>query len=116
MVLAVIKETKAENLAWIVLDSYIRRHGIARTIVSDRGTQFVGGVWKQLCKLLGIERQLSTAYHHQTDGAMERANSTVETYLGIYAQYDYNDWSQLLPLAELAVNARTPVSTEQLPS
>jgi len=36
---------------------------------------------EELTKALGITRQLSTVYHPQTDGQIERINQEVETFL-----------------------------------
>jgi hypothetical protein len=49
-------------------------HGTPTAITSDRGPQFVSDLWNHFCKLLKIEKRLSTAYHPQTDGATERMN------------------------------------------
>ena len=42
----------------------------------DRGPQFASQVMKDICKRLGIQPWLSTAYHLQTNGQMERIRST----------------------------------------
>ena len=43
-------------------------------MISDRGLQFAAGLTKELNKMLGIETKLSTAYHLQTNGQIERTN------------------------------------------
>jgi len=59
---------------------------------------------KELYKLLGIEKNASTAYHPQTDGQTERMNQEIETYLRFFTNYDQDDWAQQLPLAEFTYN------------
>jgi len=49
-------------------------HRIPRKIISDRGLQFASKFMGELCKCLGIQRALSTAYHPQTDGQTEQMN------------------------------------------
>jgi transposase InsO family protein len=71
-------ETDSEQIAWALVRRVISKHGFPRSIVSDRGPQFVSLVWSRICALVGIQKRLSTAYHPQTDGATERINSTVE--------------------------------------
>jgi transposase InsO family protein len=66
-------------------------HGIVRRIISDRGPQFASKFMKELCNALGIERNLSTAYHPQTDGQTERINQKIETYLQSFNNYRQND-------------------------
>ena len=58
----------ARNTAYLFYREIFRLHGLPDSIVSDRGSQFTSEFWKWLCKLLGIDHRLSTAYHPQTDG------------------------------------------------
>lgn len=100
-----------ESVAEAMLTCLIRHHGPPRSIVSDRGPQFVGMVWKRICELLKIQRRLSTAFHPETDGSTERANQVMEQYLRSFVCYAQDDWFGLLPIAMLAVNNRTATST-----
>jgi hypothetical protein len=59
------------GLAEIYKKEVWRIHGIPRRIISDRGPQFASKFMKELCNALGIERNLSMAYHPQTDGQTE---------------------------------------------
>jgi len=45
-----------------------------RKILSDRGPQFALKFIEEFIKALGTTRQLSMAYHPQTDGQTERMN------------------------------------------
>jgi transposase InsO family protein len=53
----------------------IQLHGIPKTIVSDRGSQFTAHFWEHLHKGLGTSLVCSTPYHPQTDGQTERVNA-----------------------------------------
>jgi len=79
-------------------------HGLPIEIISDMDAKFSGEFWESLCKMLGVKRRMSTAYHPQTDGQTERSNQVLEGYLRTFVNYDQNDWYQLLPLAEHANN------------
>jgi hypothetical protein len=50
----------------------VRLHGIPKTIVFYRGSQFIAHFWEHLHKGLGTSLVRSTAYHPQTDGQRER--------------------------------------------
>ena len=110
-----LKDITAETVAKWFLRTFYRRHYLPRAIVSDRGTQFTGHLWTRVCNLLGIVRRLSTAFHPETDGATERMNQTVETYLRMFVNYTQDNWEDLLPFAELAVNNRTAAATKVSP-
>jgi transposase InsO family protein len=83
-----LQDITAETLADWFVRTYYRRHAIPKAIVSDRGAQFVGALWKRVCQLLGITRRLSTAFHPETDGSTQRMNQNVETFLRMFVDYD----------------------------
>jgi transposase InsO family protein len=93
------------------IDRFAREHGIADSIVSDRGTQFVNALWGGLCQRLGIQRRLSTAFHPQTDGQTERMNAVVEEYIRNFCNSYQTDWAPLTAIAQLAINGRDAAST-----
>jgi hypothetical protein len=97
-------------------DLLIRRvfckYGLPGKIICDRGTQFTSQVMKAVYESLQITPAYSTAYHPQTDGASERANQWLETYLRAYCNRTQSNWSKYLPHAELAANTRINSSTK----
>jgi len=101
----------AEGFARLFLERYVPYHWLPRAITSDRGVQFVNKFWSRLCELLKIERRLSTAYHPETDGATERRNQEVETFLRTFTAYYQNDWDQLLPMAQISLDNKPATST-----
>jgi len=64
----------AVTYAKIYFDHILSLHGVPKTIVSDRGTQFVSQFWKCLHKSLGTKLLYSSAYHPQIGGQTERVN------------------------------------------
>ena len=60
--------------------------------------------FKELLKLLGVKSSLSTAYHPETDGTMERANQEIEAYLAIYCASHPEEWLMAIHLLEFAHN------------
>jgi hypothetical protein len=56
-------------------------HGVPKTIVSNRGPQFVFKFWEELHKALDTKLLHSSAYHPQTSGQTERVNQILEDML-----------------------------------
>ena len=81
----------APGLAKVILDVVVRHHGFPDLIMSDRGSLFTSKFWSLLCYFLDIKRQLSTAFHPQTDGQTEQQNSTMEAYLQAFVNFEQND-------------------------
>jgi hypothetical protein len=57
-----------------------------------------------VCAQLNIKQNISTAYHPQTDGQSEWANTQVEQYLHIYGNMEQDNWVNLLPMAQYVHN------------
>ena len=57
-----------EEIVKIYRDNIWKLHGIPRKILSDRGPKFASKFMEEFTKALGTKRQLSMAYHLQTDG------------------------------------------------
>lgn len=105
----------AEGLATLFRDWIWRLHGIPKSIISDRGAIFTSKFWKTLSQMVGLQTNLSTAFHPQTDGQTERTNASLEQYLHIYCNYQQDNWSQLLSSAEYAYNNTKSATTGMTP-
>ncbi|MBW0594071.1 hypothetical protein O181_133786 [Austropuccinia psidii MF-1] len=102
-------------LAHLFIKNIFSKHGLPSSIVSDRGSLFVSSFWTKLCQKLKISRDLSTAYHPETDGQTDRVNQILEKYLWMYVSYHQDYWNTCLPLAEFAYNNSDHSSTKQSP-
>ncbi|MBW0543496.1 hypothetical protein O181_083211 [Austropuccinia psidii MF-1] len=105
----------ALDLAQLFISHVFSKHGLPISIVSDRGSLFFSSFWTQLCQQLKISRDLSTAFHPETDGQTDRVNQILEQYLWMYVGYHQYDWHTWLPLAEFAYNNAEHSSTKQSP-
>ena len=97
------------------MEHHVRQHGIPDIIVSDRDARFTSNFWKSLMKQWGTKLAMSTAFHPQTDGQAEKANSIIERYFRAYATHCPHDWDTLLPMAEFAYNSSRHQSTDMSP-
>ncbi|MBW0581447.1 hypothetical protein O181_121162, partial [Austropuccinia psidii MF-1] len=105
----------ALDLAPIFISHLFSKHRLAVGIVSDRGSLFVSSFWTQLCQELKISRDLSTAFHPETDGQTEKVNQILEKYLRMYVSYHQDYWYTCLPLAAFAYYNAENSSTKQSP-
>jgi hypothetical protein len=58
-----------------------------------------------------MKLHFTSGYHPQGDGQTERTNQTLEQYLRCYCNYQQDNWSDLLPLAEFAYNNAPSATT-----
>ncbi|XP_073153035.1 uncharacterized protein [Henckelia pumila] len=67
----------------IYVRDVVRLHGVPNSIVSDRDPIFTSHFWQSLQEALGTRLYLSTAYHPQTGGQLERTIQTLEDILRV---------------------------------
>ena len=112
---ATIEGTLAEGLVRLFRDNVWKLHGLLESVVLDRRPQFTAELTKELNKMLGIETKLSTAFHPQTDGQIERMNQELEQYLWFFVEHKQKDWLEWLASAEFAVNNKIHMATKVSP-
>src|SRR5258706_1602317 len=102
------------ELTQLFLTHVFSKHGMLSLVASDWGSEFISHFFQSLGKLLWMELHFMSGYHLEGDGQMECLNQVLEQYLWAYTNYQQDDWSSLLPLAEFtynnAMNATTGVS------
>ncbi len=105
----------AFETAEVLLDQVFRLYGLPDDIVSDRGPQFRSRVWNSLCQQLNINVSLTSGYHPQSNGQVERLNQEIIRFLRSYCHRNQNDWSRFLMWAEYAQNSLRKPSTGLTP-
>jgi hypothetical protein len=70
---------------------------------------------QEVCHIMGIERNPSTAYHPRTDGQSERSNQWVETAIRFISDHHQTNWAPYLPIAQFAHNNWPSETTRKLP-
>jgi hypothetical protein len=113
--IAVNNTYSAKDYAEIYLDRIVRLHGIPKTIISDRGPQFIAHFWEQLHKNLGTKLIHSSDYHPQTDGQTERVNQIINDMLRACIIHFDKSWDKCLALAEFSYNNSYQASLKMAP-
>ena len=72
-----IPDQTAETIAKVLVEEVICRHGIPEELLSDRGVNFLSSLIQEICELLGMRKINTAGYHPQTDGLVEKFNSTL---------------------------------------
>jgi transposase InsO family protein len=104
-----------QDYAELYVDQIVRLHGIPKTIVSDRGTQFMAHFWEQLHESLGTKLILSSSYHPQIDGQTEQVNQIVENMLRASIMHFDKSWDECLSLVEFSYNNSYQASLKMAP-
>ena len=111
----ITEKTLAKGLARLFRDNVWKLHRLPKSIISDRGPQFVAGIMWKLNRILGIESKLLTVFYSQTDGQTERVNQELEQYLRMFIDHRQEQWPDWLGTAEFAYNNKVHSSTKMSP-
>ncbi|GJZ67425.1 putative reverse transcriptase domain-containing protein [Tanacetum coccineum] len=79
--LPIKKMDSMEKLTRLYLKEIVCRHGVPILIILDRDSHFTSNFWRSLQEALGMNLDMSTAYHPQMDGQSERTIQTLEDML-----------------------------------
>ena len=94
-------DQEAETVAKILVEEIICRHGAPKQILTDRGSNFMSAVMNQVYQLFHIHKVSTSSYHPQTDGLVERYNSTLLDMLSAYGNANQDDWDIYLPFLHM---------------
>ncbi|GJR34471.1 putative reverse transcriptase domain-containing protein [Tanacetum coccineum] len=92
-----------DRLARLYLNEIVARHGVPISIISNRDSRFTSRFW-QLKEALGTRLDMSTTYHHQTDGQSERTIQTLEDMLLSMQHRTLGKLDVICPLVEFSYN------------
>jgi transposase InsO family protein len=96
-------------------DYNFARHGIPAILLSEEGSEFLNRLVTETCKLCGVTKVFSAAYHSRGHGKVERLNRTMEDRLKHTTNFSCNDWDQWLPKALFAIHTTPSVGTKFSP-
>lgn len=109
--IATTKQLSVKALADLYIQHVFKDYRFPRTVVLDRGPQFISQFWRYLYQRLSSKAKLSSAFYPEIDRQTERSNATIEEYLRAFTNYVQDDQVYQLLLAEFAANNTTSAAT-----
>ena len=111
-----VPDQKATRLVELLTKKVIPFFGVPEALLSDRGTNLLSNLMRDVCSSLGITNLNTTAYHPQCDGMVERFNRTLKVMLRKHAGRYGNQWDQYLARILWAYRNTPHESTGEKPS
>jgi transposase InsO family protein len=75
---------------------------VPKSIQSDQGSNFMSGLFQQVMYELGVRQYKSTAYHPESQGALERFPQILKTMMRTYCYQYEKDWDEVVHLVLFA--------------
>uniref|UniRef100_A0A3Q1F7N1 Gypsy retrotransposon integrase-like protein 1 n=1 Tax=Acanthochromis polyacanthus TaxID=80966 RepID=A0A3Q1F7N1_9TELE len=77
--------------------------GLPKVVQTDQGTNFLSRTFKDTLQSLGISHSVSSAYHPQSQGALERWHQTLKSMLSKFCQETGKYWDDGVPFVLFAI-------------
>ena len=84
-------------------------------IISDQGREFINQVSRHLFEMTNTEHRISSAYHPQSNGLVERYNQTLQRSFIKFVNNNQNDWDEKLDGVLFAYRTSKHASTQVTP-
>ncbi|KAL3979168.1 gamma-glutamyltranspeptidase / glutathione hydrolase / leukotriene-C4 hydrolase [Sarotherodon galilaeus] len=85
------------------LVNFFSTFGLPKSVQTDQGSNFMSKIFAQVLKSLSIKHQKSSAYHPESQGALERFHQTLKAMMRKFCLESGREWDEGLPLLLLAV-------------
>ena len=105
-----IPDISAQSVIDAFVSGWIQNFGIPSTVTSDRGSQFSSAIFQQMTRIWGIETILTTPYHPEANGMVERFHRRLKESLIALGAHEPEKWFWKLPMSLLAI--RTTVKPD----
>ena len=109
-------EKPTQGCAAKLVHDYIPRWGCPHTFLSDRSPEFVSTVCREIFRMLGAVKRVTSSAHAQTNGMVERLNHTLCQMLSHLIADNQTNWDELLLHAIAAHNNSVSPGTGLAPN
>ncbi|CAF1498928.1 unnamed protein product, partial [Rotaria sordida] len=110
-----VRDNTAQTAIRFLKEDIISKFGTPRCILTDNGTHFTSTLMNELIKQIGSTHLYSTPYHPQTNGQVERYNSTMDAKIAALSNLRKTDWDDQLSFVTFNYNTSIHSSTKQIP-
>src|SRR6218665_1556158 len=100
-----IRNQESLTVATTLVDQWISRYGCPKQLLTDQGPCFEAALFRDLCRLLQIDRVRTSPYKPSTNGTIERFHRTLNSMVGRVVAQNQKDWSNHVPWVLMAYRA-----------
>uniref|UniRef100_A0A3B3R4L1 Gypsy retrotransposon integrase-like protein 1 n=1 Tax=Paramormyrops kingsleyae TaxID=1676925 RepID=A0A3B3R4L1_9TELE len=93
------------------LIKFFTTFGLPRRVQSDQGSNFMSKLFAQVVRELGVCHTVSSAYHPESQGALERFHQSFKNMLRIFCLDAGKEWDEGVPLLLFAIRGAVQEAT-----
>lgn len=97
-----LRNISAKNIVKNLL-KFFTMYGIPKDIQTDRGSNFTSNLFAAVLKELNVKHSMSSAYHPESQGVLERWHQTFKTMLRKFCLEGDSQWDEGIPFLLFAI-------------
>ena len=97
-----MRNQEATTVAKLIFERVICVHGCPLQILTDQGPNFESNLFRELCKLMAIDKVRTTSYKPSTNGNIKRFHATMHSMIAKLVGENQRDWDERLPAVAFA--------------
>lgn len=111
-----VKDTKSATTIRVLKD-HISNFGVSTRLITDKGTSFTSGAFKDFTNKFGIKHVINAVATPRANGQVERFNRTILNALSTLNHgKDERSWDENILDVQLGLNTTTHKTTQKTPS
>jgi len=111
-----LRTHNAHTVAKYLVERVFLTHGVPLQFLSDRGAEFKGLLFREVCEILHIGKIRTTSYKPSTNDALERMRRTLNTMLGKVVEEKQKNWDAHVAYVMAGYNATVHSATGYSPN
>jgi hypothetical protein len=89
-----LPDQEAATVANALVTQIFTRHGVCGKLLSDSGSNFTSELFREVCRLLGVNKIFTSPYGPQCSGQVGRYHRTLHSGLATYADPSDTNWDE----------------------
>ena len=111
-----LQDHTAQTVADVLVEQFVSRYGLFRTLHSDQDSEFESQLIAELCRLLRVKKTRTVPYNPKSDGLVEWSNRTLKQMLSTLVDENQFNWDDHIPYILMAYRASVHESTKCTPN
>lgn len=110
-----VPDVKATTIAQLFVTQILLRYGPVRSLLSDRGSNFLSTLLRETLKIFNVTKLDIAAYHPEANAHVERIHRMYNDMISKYISETHDDWDLWLPFVQHAYRTSRHSATGYTP-
>lgn len=110
-----VSDISALTIAKLLVEQIILRYGPIRSLLSDRGSNFLSDIIRETCRIFQIQKLNIAAYHPESNAHVERIHRVYSDSISKHINPKHDDWDEIFPFIQWAYRSNVQSTLQTSP-